>query len=79
MGSEIILYVEQSQDEEEGKNIPNVIGLTYTEAMEKLTKLGFEVVFSGDINGIVENQSPEYGISIEEGSEVTIDLASPEE
>lgn len=73
-GSEIILYVEKSQEDLGTVTVPNVVGSTYSEASTKLIDAGFGVVFEGEEGGKVSTQKPRYGVSVEKGSEVTVTL-----
>jgi len=76
--SQVILYVKKGTDESDTKPIPNVQGLSYTDAVTKLNDNGFEVVVEGEKVGLVSNQSPPYGISAKEGTEVVIHLNKKE-
>ena len=58
---------------------PNVVGKSYDDAVKELTESGFEVVFEGEEGGNVVSQSPNHGLSVEEGSEVTIKLEKAKE
>ena len=82
VGSEVILYVEKSEEDSGTVKVPNVLGKTYNEAVQTLSDEGFEVVFEGEIeNSTVTAQNPKYGVSVEAGSEVTVTLtqnAEPE-
>lgn len=80
VGSEIILYVEKSEEDSGTVKVPDVLGQTYTEAVSTLTDAGFEVVFNGETeNTVVSLQEPKYGVSVEAGSEVSITLKKQEE
>lgn len=80
VGSEVILYVAKSEEDSGTVKVPNVIGKTYTEAVKLLSDEGFAVVFEGETtNSTVSAQSPKYGVSAEEGSEVTITLTKKED
>lgn len=75
VGSEVILYVEKSEADSGTAKVPNVIGKSYSEAVELLSEEGFEVVFEGETeNSTVTAQNPKYGVSVEKGSEVTVTL-----
>lgn len=74
-GSEIILYVEKTESDIGKVFVPNLVGMTYSDAVDTLSRFNFEIVFSGDLNNsAVISQSPAYGLSIDEGSEVMITL-----
>lgn len=80
VGSEVILYVAKSEEDSGTVKVPNVIGKTYTEAVKLLSDEGFAVVFEGETtNSTVSAQTPKYGVSAEEGSEVTITLTKKED
>ena len=79
VGSEVILYVAKSEEDSGTVKVPNVIGMTYTAAVEALSNEGFEVVFEGEVgNSTVTAQDPKYGVSVAKGSEVTITLTKKE-
>lgn len=79
VGSEVILYVAKSESDSGTVKVPDVMGKTYSEAVKTLSDAGFEVVFNGEIsNSTVTAQDPKYGVSVEEGSEVTITLTKQE-
>lgn len=79
VGSEVILYVAKSEEDSGTVKVPDVMGRTYNEAVKILSDEGFEVVFNGETtNSVVSAQEPKYGVSIEEGSEVTITLTKQE-
>ncbi|MGN1230320.1 MAG: penicillin-binding transpeptidase domain-containing protein [Anaerotignum sp.] len=79
VGSEVILYVAKSEEDSGTVKVPDVMGKTYNEAVKVLSDEGFEVVFNGETtNSVVSAQEPKYGVSIEEGSEVTITLTKQE-
>lgn len=77
-GSEIILYVEKSQEDSGTVTVPDVVGLTYTAARDKLADAGFEMIFEGETTGVVASQTPKYGVSVDSGSEIKIVLQAPE-
>lgn len=79
VGSEVILYVEKSEEESGTVKVPDVVGKRYDAAVKELSDLDFEVLFEGEEGGIVVSQSPKHGLSVEEGSEVTITLEKSEE
>lgn len=78
-GSKVIIYVEKGEGETGNVMIPTVKGLSKDEAVTALVDAGLEVVLKGDETGIVTNVSPKCGITVEEGSEVTITVSSKEE
>ena len=79
VGSEVILYVAKSEDDSGTVKVPNVMGKSYSDAVSILSDAGFEVVFEGEIgNSVVTAQDPKYGVSVDEGSEVTITLTKKE-
>lgn len=79
VGSEVILYVAKSESDSGTVKVPDVMGKTYNEAVKTLSDVGFEVVFNGETsNSTVTAQDPKYGVSVEEGSEVTITLTKQE-
>jgi len=53
--------------------VPDVVGLTYSQAYDELTAAGFEVVPSGRGNVVVATD-PEGGAKVRRGSEVTVEL-----
>ncbi len=73
-GSEIILYVEKSAEDAGTASVPQVVGKSYEAAARALTDAGFEVVFEGETDGVVSSQDPKYGVSVEKGTEVKIQL-----
>ena len=55
------------------------MGKSYSDAVSTLSEAGFEVIFEGEIgNSVVTAQDPKYGVSVENGSEVTITLKKKE-
>ncbi len=79
VGSEVILYVAKSEEDSGTVKVPDVMGKTYNEAVQILSDAGFEVVFNGETtNSVVSAQDPKYGVSVEDGSEVTITLTKQE-
>ena len=79
VGSEVILYVAKSESDSGTVKVPDVMGKTYSEAVKTLSDAGFEVVFNGETsNSTVTAQDPKYGVSVEEGSKVTITLTKRE-
>lgn len=71
-GSEVILYVEKSDDDYGTQGIPNLVGKTYDEASQMLSELGFGIVIDGELSGVVASQSPAYGIFVAPGEDVTL-------
>ena len=79
VGSEVILYVAKSEEDSGTVKVPNVMGKSYSDAVSILSEAGFEVIFEGEIgNSVVTAQDPKYGVSVENGSEVTITLKKKE-
>lgn len=79
VGSEVILYVAKSESDSGTVKVPDVMGKTYSEAVKVLSDAGFEVIFNGETsNSTVTAQDPKYGVSVEDGSEVTITLTKQE-
>jgi len=78
-GSKVILYVEKGEGETGDVIVPAVKGLPYDEAVTLLVDAGLEVVLKGDETGIVTDVSPKNGITVEEGSEVTITISAQEQ
>lgn len=69
----VILYVERGEDDPEDLiQVPNVAGLTYDEAVEKLLGAGLYPVIKGVETGTVTEQSPRGGLSVEKESDVII-------
>ena len=71
------LEVQKQQTEEEIIEViemPNMIGLTITEARKVLQELGLELEINGEFTeeSIVTDQLPKKGIQINSGSKVTI-------
>lgn len=79
VGSEVILYVERSEEDAGTVSVPNVVGKNYEQAETTLTNAGFTVAFEGDQSGTVTAQDPKYGVSVAKGSEVMLTLEIPEE
>ena len=78
VGSEVILYVERSEEDAGTVSVPNVVGKNYEQAETTLTNAGFTVAFEGDQAGTVTAQDPKYGVSVAKGSEVMLTLEIPE-
>lgn len=78
-GSKVILYVEKGEGETGSVIVPAVKGLQYDEAVTALVDAGLEVVLKGDETGVVTDVSPKGGITVEEGSEVTITISAKKE
>lgn len=79
VGSEVILYVQRSEEDTGTVSVPNVVGKNYEQAETTLTNAGFTVAFEGDQSGTVTAQDPKYGVSVAKGSEVMLTLEIPEE
>ena len=78
VGSEVILYVQRSEEDTGTVSVPNVVGKNYEQAETTLTKAGFTVAFEGDQSGTVTAQDPKYGVSVAKGREVMLTLEIPE-
>ena len=78
VGSEVILYVQRSEEDTGTVSVPNVVGNNYEQAETTLTNAGFTVAFEGDQSGTVTAQDPKYGVSVAKGSEVMLTLEIPE-
>lgn len=78
VGSEVILYVQRSEEDTGTVSVPNVVGKNYEQAETNLTNAGFTVAFEGDQSGTVTAQDPKYGVSVAKGSEVMLTLEIPE-
>lgn len=78
VGSEVILYVQRSEEDTGTVSVPNVVGKNYEQAETTLTNAGFMVAFEGDQSGTVTAQDPKYGVSVAKGSEVMLTLEIPE-
>lgn len=76
--SEVILYVQRSEEDTGTVSVPNVVGKNYEQAETTLTNAGFTVAFEGDQSGTVTAQDPKYGVSVAKGSEVMLTLEIPE-
>ncbi len=74
VGSEVILYVQRSEEDTGTVSVPNVVGKNYEQAETTLTNAGFTVAFEGDQSGTVTAQDPKYGVSVAKGSEVMLTL-----
>lgn len=79
VGSEVILYVQRSEEDTGTVSVPNVVGKNYEQAETTLTNAGFTVAFEGDQSGTVTAQDPKYGVSVAKESEVMLTLEIPEE
>ncbi|MFI3174147.1 MAG: penicillin-binding transpeptidase domain-containing protein [Bacillota bacterium] len=71
-GSEVILYVEKSEEDYGTQGIPNLVGKTYDEASQTLSELGFGILVEGELSGIVTSQNPAHGIFVAPGEDVTL-------
>lgn len=78
VGSEVILYVQRSEEDTGTVSVPNVVGKNYEQAETTLTNAGFTVAFEGDQSGTVTAQDPKYGVSVAKESEVMLTLEIPE-
>lgn len=78
VGSEVILYVQRSEEDTGTVSVLNVVGKNYEQAETTLTNAGFTVAFEGDQSGTVTAQDPKYGVSVAKGSEVMLTLEIPE-
>ncbi len=78
-GSEVILYVEKSEEESGMMPVPNVIGKTYAQASAELEDAGFSVATDGDPSGVVTSQEPRYGLSVAKGTEIVLKMEAAEE
>ncbi|MGE4214024.1 MAG: PASTA domain-containing protein [Anaerotignaceae bacterium] len=78
-GSKVIIYVEKGEGETGNVIVPSVKGMKYDEAVTTLVDAGLEVVLKGDETGVVTDVSPKSGITVEEGTEVTITIGTKEE
>lgn len=78
VGSEVILYVQRSEEDTGTVSVPNVVGKNYEQAETTLTNAGFTVAFEGEQSGTVTAQDPKYGVSVAKGSEVMLTLEIPE-
>ena len=78
VGSEVILYVQRSEEDTGTVSVPNVVGKNYEQAETTLTNAGFTVAFEGDQSGTVTAQDPKYGVSVAKGREVMLTLEIPE-
>ena len=74
-GSKLLIYVTKAEGEETGTKVPDVRGLSYSEAVSEINGAGLSAVITGDEeNGTVNSQKPAYGLYVEEGSEVTLNF-----
>lgn len=78
-GSKILLYVTKAEGDTGNIQVPNVSGLSYDEAVGAITDARLEAVIEGDQAGVVLKQSPSAGISVEEGTEITLTFGVKEE
>ncbi|MBQ4347016.1 MAG: PASTA domain-containing protein [Firmicutes bacterium] len=77
-GSTIILYVQNDGDDGD-KLVPNVLGMDHNTAIDTIINSGLSPVLTGDNSGEVISQSPNHGIALHDGDEVTIRLKAPPE
>ena len=78
-GSTIILYTEAAyrQDEEGRVTVPDLGGLSYADAAERLAAAGLQMEARGDRDGVVAGQQPAAGSRVPIGSKVTVILRKP--
>lgn len=79
VGSEVILYVEKSEEDSGTVPVPNVVGKSYADAEKVLKDAGFTVAFEGDQTGVVTAQNPKYGVSVEKNTEVMLTMEKQEQ
>lgn len=70
-GDKVTIWVKKSDDAQKVK-VTSLIGMTYDEAVAKLTEMEIVPVTEGDQSGKVVSQSPEEGIEIEVGGSVKL-------
>ena len=79
-GSQVILYVQQGEGESGGKPVPDVRGMTWEDAVTTLTDASFVAQQAGEeTEGVVLSMSPQYGVTLEEGSTITLTMGTAEE
>lgn len=78
-GSTIILYTETAarQDDEGRVTVPDLRGLTYEQAAQRLAAAGLQMQVRGDRAGVVARQDPPAGRRVPIGSTVTVTLQEP--
>ena len=69
-GASVTLYVSKGKDL---VSVPDVIGMTYSEAYDILSAAGFDVVPKGRGNNVVDTD-PDPGVQVKRGSEIIVDL-----
>ncbi len=75
MGSEIELVISKGK---EPVAVPNVLGMTYEQAKEKLTESGFIcTAVGGNTNGIVVSMSHEPESKLEKGTRIELTVSPP--
>lgn len=70
-GDKVTIWVKKSDDAKKVK-VTSLIGMTYDEAIAKLTELEIVPITEGDQSGKVVTQSPEEGTEIEIGGSVKL-------
>ena len=73
--AEVLPYLEITKNNEEIKEtvkMPNVTGITFKEAKQKLKDAGIETNSSFEADTIITNQLPKEGINIESGTNVIL-------
>ncbi len=73
--AEVLPYLEITKINEEIKEtvkMPNVTGITFKEAKQKLKDVGIETNSNFETNTIITNQLPKEGINIESGTNVIL-------
>lgn len=78
-GTSIIIYVEKGEGETGSIVVPDVSGMSYTDAVDKITNAGLSAVIEGDEDGTAVKTDPAYGITVDEGAEITIYFEKVEE
>lgn len=82
---EVLPYLEITKDNQTEENIktevtvPNVVGMTISEAEKELKEVGLELDFDieGEINKkevIIKEQLPKYGIKVYEGTKISVTI-----
>ena len=71
IGSKVLIYVEQGEGESGSVVVPDVSGKTYEEAKSAIEAQGL-TVYTESQEGVVDKTEPAYGISLEEGAQVTL-------
>lgn len=73
-GTKILLYVTKGEGDKGNIQVPDVTGLSYEEAVEKISNEGLSAVINGDETGNVVSQEPKAGVFVESDAEVTITI-----